>query len=198
MKTRGSINMASSKPQGKTDDILTNILPFVDYIEKIPEPQSVNEYNYYLLPCSNDYTLVTIYMDLFTILGVFFGIENLRAKVLSHIRRYWKYYYQTAKTYLHRKKLSFVEWLTQMNTFQQIPVDEFCLHTCGTYLNMHITVFYVGGIWTTLNVPTASHNLLTELSDVQLAYIGNSTYNLLCKHNDLETKARKLFNHKHG
>ena len=198
MKTRGTIKMASSKPQGKTSDISTNILPFVDYIEKIPEPQSVKEYNYYLLPCSNDYAIITIYVDLFTILGVLFGIENLRAKVLSHIRRYWKYYHQTAKTYLHRKKLSFVEWLTQMNKFQQIPADEICLHACGTYLNMHITVFYIGGIWTTLNVPTASHNLLIELCDVQLAYMGNSTYNLLCKHNDLKTKARKLFNHKHG
>ena len=45
-------------------------------------------------------------------------------------------------------------------------------------------------------MPTASLNLLTELCDVQLAYMGNNTYNLLCRQNDLKTKARKLFDHK--
>ena len=135
-------------------------------------------------------------MDLFTILSILFGIENLRAKVLSHIRRNWKYYHQTAKTYLHQKTLSLIEWLIQMNTFQQIPADEICLHACGTYLNIHISVLYIGGMWMTWDMPTASLNLLTELCDVQLAYMGNNTYNLLCKQNDLKTKARKLFNHK--
>ena len=85
-----------------------------------------------------------------------------------------------------------------MNTFQQIPAEEICLHACGTYLNIHISVLYIGGIWTTLDMPTASLNLLTELCDVQLAYMGNNTYNLLCKQNDLKTKARKLLNHKLG
>ena len=190
--------MASSDLQGKFKDISTNFLPFMDYLVKIPEPQSVSEHNYYLLPCSNDYSLVTIYVDLFTILGVLFGIENLRDKVLLHIRRYWKYYHQISQTYLYRKRLNFIEWLTQMNTFQQIPADEICLHACGTYLNIHISVLYIGGIWTTLNLPTASYDLLLELCDVQLAYMGNNNYNLLCKHNDLKTKARKLFNYKHG
>ena len=36
------------------------------------------------------------------------------------------------------------------------------------------------------------------LCDVQLAYMGNNTYNLLCKPSELKTKARKLLNHKYG
>ena len=57
--------MVSLNLQGNTNDISANFLPFVDHIGKIPEPHSVNEYNYHLLPCSNDYALVSIYVDLF-------------------------------------------------------------------------------------------------------------------------------------
>ena len=189
--------MALLNLQGKTSDISVNFLPFTDHIGKIPEPQSVNQHNYYQLPCSNDYALVSIYVDLFKILSVLLGVENLRAKVLSHIRQHWKYYYQTASSYLHRKKLSLAKWLTQMWTFEHIPADEICLHACGTYLNIHISVFYIGGMWTTLNMSTASHKLQTALCDVHLAYMGNNTYNLLCKPSELKTKARKLLHHRH-
>ena len=124
-------------------------------------------------------------------------MENLRAKVLLHIKKHWKYYYQTANSYLHRKKLSLAEWLTQMRTFEHIPADKICLHACRTYLNIHISVFYIGGMWTTLNMSTGSHILQTALCDMHLAYMGNNTYNLLCKPSELKTKARKLLNHKH-
>ena len=142
--------MASPNLQGKINDTSVNFLPFADHIGKIPELQTVNQQNYYQLSCSNDYALVSIYVDLFKILSVLFGVENLRTKVLSHIRKHWKYYQQTANTYLHRKKLSLAEWLTQMRTFEHIPADEICLHACGTYLNIHISVFYIGGMWTTV------------------------------------------------
>ena len=189
--------MASPNLQGKTSDISVNFLPFTDHIGKIPEPQSVNQHNYYQLPCSNDYALVSIYVDLFKILSVLLGVENLRAHVLSHIRQHWKYYNQTASTYLHQKRLSLAEWLTQMWTFEHIPADEICLHACGTYLNIHIAVLYIGGMWTTLNMSTASDKLQTALCDMHLAYMGNNTYNLLCKQSELKTKARKLLNHKY-
>ena len=53
-------------------------------------------------------------------------------------------------------------------------------------------------MWTTLDMSTTSHKLQTEICDVQLAYMGNNTYNLLCKPSELKTKARKLLDHKHG
>ena len=97
--------MASPNLQGKINDTSVNFLPFADHIGKIPELQSVNQQNYYQLPCSNDYALVSIYVDLFKILGVLFGVENLRTKVLSHIRKHWKYYHQTANILFTSEKV---------------------------------------------------------------------------------------------
>ena len=68
------------------------MLPYIDHIEKIPEPQNVSLQNYYLLPCSEDYAIVSIYSDLFKILGALFNHGNLRTNVLTHVRKHWKYY----------------------------------------------------------------------------------------------------------
>ena len=188
--------MALSKLQQKICDTSACILPFVDHIEKIPEPQKVNHQNFYQLPCSNDYSIVPIYDDLFKILSVLFGQENLRTKVLTHIRIHWKYHQKIAQLYLHWKKLSLAQWLTNMRMYQHIPADEICLHACGTYLNIHISVDYLGGTWMTLDTLDMSHKLIIRLCDVHLAYMGSNTYNLLCKQSELKTKARKLLNHK--
>ena len=190
--------MASPNLQEKIYDTSVNLLPFVDHIEKIPELQKVNHQNYHQLPCSNDYSIVSIYVDLFKILSVLFGEENLRTKVLTHIRKHWKYYQHTAQLYLHQKKLSLAQWLTQMRMYQHIPADKICLHACRTYLNIHISVVYIGGTWTTLDTSDTSHKSQIGLCDMQLAYMGSNTYNLLCKPSELKTKARKLLNHKYG
>ena len=138
--------MASPNLHEKIKDISDNFPLFADHIEKIPEFQKVNHENYFQLPCSNYYSIVSIYVNLFKILSVLFEEENLRTKVLTHIRKHWKYYQQIAQIYLSRKKLSLAQWLTQMRIYQNIPGDEICLHACGTYLNIHISVFYIGGI----------------------------------------------------
>ena len=190
--------MASPNLHEKIKDISDNFPLFADHIEKIPELKKVNHENYFQLPCSNYYSIVSIYVDLFKILSVLFDEENFRTKVLTHIRKHWKYYQKIAQIYLRPKKLSLAQWLTQMRIYQNIPADEICLHACGTYLNIHISVFYIGGIWTTLDIPDAAHKSQIGLCNLQLAYMGNNTYNLLCKPNELTTKARKLLNHKYG
>ena len=57
-----------------------------------------------------------------------------------------------------------------------LPVDELCLHAICAYLNIHITVDYIGGLWSTLNIPNVQHDLSVALSDIHLAYRGNCTY----------------------
>ena len=75
-----------------------------------------------------------------------------------------------------------------------IPADELLVFACGIFLNIHITVDYTTGQWSTLNVPNITHNLAIGLSDIHLAYLGNCKFSLLCKNTELHTKARKLFN----
>ena len=81
--------MALPNLHEKIYDTPVNLLPFADHIEKIPESQKVNYENYHQLPCSNNYSIVSIYVDLFKILSILFGEENLRSKVLTHIRKHW-------------------------------------------------------------------------------------------------------------
>ena len=89
--------------------------------------------------------MVMIFSDLFEILGVLFDKHNLGNNVLSHIRKHWKYYEKVVQSYLHCKKLEFVNWLVGM-TNNKIPADEICLHASGIYLNAHITVYYHLGV----------------------------------------------------
>ena len=53
-------------------------------------------------------------------------------------------------------------------------------------------------MWTMLDTSDTSHKSQIGLCDMHLAYMGSNTYNLLCKPNELKTKARKLLNHKYG
>ena len=79
---------------------------------------------------------------------------------------------------------------------RNLPADELCLHAISTYLNLHITVDYHGGFWTTLNIPNIHHDLATILSDVHLAYRGFCRYGLLCKNTELKITGRMLMEHK--
>ena len=79
---------------------------------------------------------------------------------------------------------------------KKLPADELCLHAIATYMNIHITVDYIGGIWTTLDLPQVSHDLATVLADIHLAYQGSCKFNLLCRKTLLGTIGRKLLLHK--
>ena len=55
---------------------------------------------------------------------------------------------------------------------------------------------YLGGLWSTLNIPNVQHDLAVVLSDIHLAYRGNCTYGLLCKQANLGTIGKLLMEHK--
>ena len=162
-------------------------------ITKIPEESRVNWENFYTLPCSNDFSLIGMYTEFFDIMGVLYDKENLRSDVLTHIKQEWRYYTRISRTYLAHKKLSFVNWFVGITTVS-IPADELLVFACGVFLNIHITVDYTTGQWSTLDIPDITHNLAVALSDIHLAYRGNCKFSLLCKNSELHTKARKLFN----
>ena len=73
-----------------------------------------------------------------------------------------------------------------------IPADELCLHACGLFLNIHITVDYHFGHWSTLDVSGTSHDLVASLSDVHLVYMGEGHYTLLCKFSDNTTSIKEF------
>ena len=63
-------------------------------------------------------------------------------------------------------------------------------------MNIHITVDYLGGIWTTLDVPQISHDLATVLAVIHLVYRESCKFNLLCRKTLLGTIGQKLLLHK--
>ena len=126
-------------------------------------------------------------------MGVLYNKENLRSDVLTHIKQEQRYYTRISQTYLAQKKLNFLNWFVGVIDMS-IPADEILIFTCSVYLNIHITVDYLTGQWSTLDIPDISHNLAVALSDIHLAYRGNCNFSLLCKNSELHTKARKLFN----
>ena len=75
-----------------------------------------------------------------------------------------------------------------------LPVDELCLYALCIYLKLHVTVDYLGGIWSTLDIPNIQHDLAIILSDLHLAYRGFCTYGLLCKNVNLRTIGNNLWN----
>ena len=96
---------------------------------------------------------------------------------------------------MNLKKLDLIHWIVSM-MINKLPVDELCLHAMCTYLNLHVTVDYLGGIWTTLDIPNIQHDLAILLSDLHLAYRGFCTYGLLCKNVHLQTIGKQLMVYK--
>ena len=92
---------------------------------------------------------------------------------------------------LNSKKLRLIDWLASM-LYDDLPADKLCVHACSTYLNIHITIDFHHGLWTTLALPHINHDLLTLLSDIHLVYRGHCRFNLLCKNSELGTKGRRL------
>ena len=114
---------------------------------------------------------------------------------MSHLKRYRKYYATISATYLNSKKLDYINWLSGMIT-KKLPVDELCLHVLATFMNIHITVDYLGGFWTALNIPCINHNLAIALLEIHLVYRGCCKFNLLCRNNLLKTLGCKILLHK--
>ena len=173
----------------------TRELGYINTIAKIPESHSILQNEHYMLPCANDYSMMGLYDNPFIIISTIYGKKTLRKSVMSHLKRNRKYYATISATYLNSKKLDYINWLSGMIT-KKLPVDELCLHALATFMNIHITVDYLGGFWTTLNLPSINHNLAIALSEVHLVYRGCCKFNLLCRNNLLKTLGCKLLLHK--
>ena len=186
--------MASSKLKSSYLNTTRN-LEYIDHITKIPEYRRITNEEFIYLPCAVDYSLVILVEDPFELFSILYRIRDLRKNVLSHIKKNRKYYHDVSKMYLSLKKIDFVHWMASMMV-NTLPVDELCLHAICTYLNIHITVDYLGGLWSTLNIPNAQHDLAVVLSDIHLAYRGNCTYGLLCRKINLRTIGKLLMEHK--
>ena len=79
---------------------------------------------------------------------------------------------------------------------KSIPADEICLLACARMLNIHISVDYYTGSWTSFESVSKDHEYILEKSDAHFIYRGSCTYNLLCKNYELKTIGRKLLDHK--
>ena len=120
---------------------------------------------------------------------------DLRKHVLDYVKLNRRYYAAVSNSYLNKKKLDLVTWLSSM-LVRKLPVDELCLHAIAMYLNIHITVDYHGSFWSTLDIPNIHHDLAVVLSDIHHVYCGFCKYNLLCKNTALGSVGRKLMIHK--
>ena len=78
----------------------------------------------------------------FDIVRVIYNIKSLCKLVLTHLKTFRKYYTSVSTTYLSKKKMDFVNWLSSMLT-RKLPADELCLHAIATYMNIHIIVDYL-------------------------------------------------------
>ena len=193
LRTCAATQMALNISPAHVTGISKRALNYRCTINKIPEKWKVNSENFYILPCSNDFSLVGTYTEFFDIIEILYNKKKLREDVLTHIKQQRGYYTKVSQSYLARKKLDFLHWYVGV-TDVKITADELLVFACSVYLNIHITVDYLTGLWSTLDIPDISHNLAVVLLDVHLAYRGNCNFSLLCKKSELQTKARKLFN----
>ena len=153
-------------------------LEYTRNVVKIPERLSVGEGEYHQLQCSNTHSLVVIYDDLFKILGAIYNNLDLCDEVLMHIKTNRRYYADVGEKLLKSKKLKMINWLSSM-LYNDLPAGELCVHACSTYLNIHITIDYHHGFWSTLDLPNTNHDLVTLLLDIHLVYRGYCQFNLL-------------------
>ena len=171
-------------------------LKYITDIRKIPEYLKFNEDELHLLQCSDTYSIVTLYDNFFDIICALYDMEDLRKQVLLHIKTNRRFYASVGSHYLKGEKLKLVDWLSDM-LYCMVPADELCLFACGLYLNIHITVDYHQGYWSTLNLGGTSHDLISALSDVHLVYRGFCKYNNFCRKLELKTNGYKILNHKY-
>ena len=167
------------------------LLSYTKTILKIPEYWKIDDNDLNLLPCVNTHSVVRIYESFFEILSALYVKKNLCNKVLLDIKLNRKYYENVISSYLKFKKLDLIEWLSRM-LYQNILADEIWVYACAIFLNIHITVDYLHGFWTTLDLPDLNHDLAISLSEVHMAYHGLCKYSNLCHTMDLPTKGKRI------
>ena len=147
----------------------TRKLGYAKSITKIPEYRRITDQDFIYLPCAAQYSLIVLFEDPFELFSILYGITGLRKKVLLHIKKNRKYYQEVSRTYLNLKKIDLIHWIASM-MITTLPVDELCLYALCIYLKLHVTVDYLGRIWSTLDIPNIQHDLAIILSDLHLAY----------------------------
>ena len=153
--------------EGLHTNLSNSKLKYTMDIRKIPEYLKYNEDELHLLQCSDSYSIIALYDDFFDIICTLYDMEDLRKQVLLHIKTNRRFYARVGSHYLKGKKLKLIDWLSDM-LYRKVPADELCLFACGLYLNIHITVDFQQGHWTTLNLVDTSHDLISALSDIHL------------------------------
>ena len=162
---------------------------------KLREKGFIEVSDYWILPCSNKYSVLQVFNDFFVIMNILYNCPRIKNEMLEHIRIHFNLYEQITNAILRRKKLHLADWLASMSN-KPLPADEICLMACARLLNIHVSVDYMTGTWTTFELSSTDHDYIIENSDIHLIYRGACTYNLLCKQQDLKTKGRKLLDHK--
>ena len=79
---------------------------------------------------------------------------------------------------------------------KDLPADEICLLACARVLEIHISVDYNTGCWTTFEGIASNHDYITEVSDFHFIYKGSCKYKLLCRNYKLKTISQKLLDYK--
>ena len=187
--------MVNSKTAMSTTKTNTNRLNYMKSIMKMPEQGFKEAADYWTLPCSSTHSVLQIYSDFFTIVSILYNRPYIKTEMLDHIRSEFGYYRRATYVILGKKKLDLVDWLSIMDRKNQ-PADEICLMASARLLNIHISVDYSSGTWTSFESPSTNHDYILEKSNTHLIYRGSCAYNLLCNNRELKTKGRKLMDHK--
>ena len=164
-------------------------------IMKMPEQGFKEAADYCILPCSSTHSVVQIFNDFFTIVSILYNRPHNKTEMLNHIRSEFSYYRHATYVIVGKKKLDLVDWLAIMDS-KDLPADEICLMASARLLNIHISVDYNTGTWTSFESLSTNHDYILEKSNTHLIYRGSCAYNLLCNNRELKTKSRKLMDHK--
>ena len=178
--------MASLKNENSQHKTTKKTLNYKQTVQKIPEQGIKQDEDYADLPCANTHLLLVMYDNFFKIAGIQYDRTNLKQETLNHIRTHYNYYKRITYKLLMKKKLDLVDWLASMQS-KDLPADEICIQACAIMLQIHISIDYTTGCWTTFELSDTHHDHLIELSDIHLMYRAACRYNLLCKTEDLKT-----------
>ena len=98
-------------------------------INKILEKLKVNSENFYILPCSNDFSLIGTYTEFFDIIGILYNKKNLREDMLTHIKQQCVYYTKVSQSYLAQKKTQLLKLVCWCNWCEHTSrwTTSFCL-----------------------------------------------------------------------
>ena len=187
--------MANSNTAMSTTKTNTKRLTYMKSIMKMPEQGFKKAADYCILPCSSTHSVLQIFDDFFTIVSILYNQPCIKTEMLDHIRSEFGYYRRATYVILGKKKLDLVDWLAIMDR-KNLPADEICLMASARLLNIHISVDYSTGTWTSFESLSTNHDYILEKSNTHLIYRGSCAYNLLCNNRDLKTKGRKLMDHK--